>query len=657
MTIEQGGSYNTQNNMMKLNEKWGIAFFWVIFVCTGYSQNVSRQLMNDFPEWIFEKFDNYNPEAKILGDGLFTHLPPIPEPYSETNNQFAGTHEGKLYIRNKASDSLTILLNPDPNIYWSMDNAMWSPDGRYIAAKQVEDYNVPEIDLRKKDSKEIIKKKYSRAGEPIPKHIFYIVAVTSGEKREIKFDEKFPYIHLLQWSANSQKLYFLIANRLLKEVQLIAVDVNTGTKTTLLKETSKSYLIGLNLLQGYSNRLINSKHVVFFEERYQFTWMSEKTGYNQIYLYDALGNLKRPLTNFAENGVVVSIDAIDKENGWIYFKARGNKDDPYQLQIYRTSLNKPIVEKITTSPGMLDVFFRKSMDTLWVFRSELPKTLQLERYTSQGAYIDSPWQANDSIFSQNPINFEYEWVLAADGVTKLQTFILKPVDFDPSKKYPVVEHIYGGSFINVVVRDVLDMSLWEMNKLAQEGFIVVYIDGRGTSERGKEFQDFSYGKLGQVELEDHVEALTQLAQKRPYMDLNRVGIYGHSWGGHFALRALVEFPELYKAGHINAAALDPENFRIAVEPFMGCLPQECPESYKKAAISNKLGRLKAPLMIVHGTNDDDVPIADAYQLVTHLKALRYTNYEFVVDEGADHIVMKNRNWLPQMINFFKTKLK
>ena len=255
------------------------------------------------------------------------------------------------------------------------------------------------------------------------------------------------------------------------------------------------------------------------------------------------------------------------------------------------------------------------------------------------------------------MNYEYESTLAADGITELQSLILKPIEFDPNKSYPIVEYLYVAPHTNVVARDLLDSWLWTMNNLAQAGFIVVFTDARGTKERGKKFNDFSYGKFGQIELEDHINSLKQIGLKRPYMDLNRVGVLGHSWGGHFALRALLEAPEFYKSGHISAASLNPKDFRIAIEPYMGCLPQDCPEKYEKSAISNKLTQLKAPLMVVHGTYDDDVPIEDSYELVGLLDQMKIENYEFDIYDGDTHIVMRNRQWLPNMINFFTKNLK
>ena len=328
-------------------------------------QNVPMQLMKDFPKWIDENVEKPHPEAKILGSGLFTHVGPLREQYSEVKMQFAGTQNTNFYIREKDTDSVVFSLEPDNGKYWSMDNSMWSPNGTFIAVKQIDDNKVPEINITKLEPKEVISRKYSRAGEALPIHNYYVINLETREKVAVKQNKDVPYIHLLDWSSNSQKLYFLTSDRLMKNVSLNSVDAITGKSTTLFTETSDTYLIGLDLLQGYSNRLRRSKQVVLFEDRKQFSWMSERSGYNQIYLYDDLGNLVRPLTNMTENGIVISINEIDKQNGWIYFLAHSNKKNPYGKQLFRTSLNYSTIEKVTEKSGILDVFLHEDKDTLW----------------------------------------------------------------------------------------------------------------------------------------------------------------------------------------------------------------------------------------------------------------------------------------------------
>jgi len=632
----------------------------IILNLITYNTQGQRQLnaiMKGFPSQLDKPKKQDHPDAKILGPALFNHMPPLKEQYSPTTNLFLGTDSGNLYSRNAGSETHIWSLPPESGFNWQIDNAVWSPNGQFSVAKQVDDRNVPEITLTSNNPVKTTQKKYSRAGQNIPLHQFYIIEQKTGRHWKIEQDPKLPYIHALEWNKNGTALFMIAADRLLKQIQLQKVDIGSGIPTVILSEKSNTYAIGLDALQGYSNNLQDKNIAVFLENKQQFTWMSERSGYNQIYLYDADGNLIRPLTNFSENGIVTYLEYVDNENGWIYFLAHGNADRPYDHQLYKTNLNSHEIIKIVDTPGVLELHVPSSIDTLWVLRSKLPRILQIDRYSSQGTYYDTAWKGDFSSISENYFNYEYITAKAADRVTDVHALILKPTPFDNTKTYPVVEYIYGANFLNVVPHHLFDPPLWEMNSLAQEGFITVFIDGRGTSDRGKKFKDFSYGKFGQVELDDHIAVLKQIAKTRPYMNMAKIGILGHSWGGHFALRALLEAPDFYKAGHINAPALEPSEFRVPIEVFMGCLPQDCPDVYKQSSIVGKLKNLKAPLMIVHGTNDDDVPIDDSYQLIHLLDELGYENYKFESYTGIDHIVMRNREWFPSMVRFFEDSLK
>ncbi|MBD0824450.1 S9 family peptidase [Aestuariibaculum marinum] len=642
---------------MKSNSRIIILICFLLLNSLTQAQQPFGNIMEGFPSAIEELFDKGHPQAKVLGPGLFSNSPPLIEQYSLTTNQFAGTQNGSFYIRAADTDSFTWSITPKDGWYWNIDNSLWSPNGQYIIVKQTDDRKVPEIKLSQDNFEKITYKKYSRAGQNIPIEQFYIINPATGAKTAIEQQPNLTYVHVLEWSNASDKLFLIAADRLMKEVHLQMVDANTGKATDMLVEKSDTYLIGLNLLQGYSKRLQDMQVASFWEDKNQFTWMSERSGYNQIYLYDYTGKLIRPLTNFSENGIVSSIQKIDKESRTIYFLAHSDKEHPYSSQLYKTNLKKEEITKVVDTPGIMELFFPYSKDTLWILRSALPKTLQLDRYSPQGKYYDSPWKGNFSSIKENYFNYEYVTTSSADETIKLRPLILKPSNLDESKTYPVVEYIYGGNSYNVVPLNVLDKWLWEMNRLAQEGYIVVFIDGRGTAERGKAFQDFSYGKFGQVELEDHISVLKQLGKDRPYMDMDRIGVIGHSWGGHFALRAVLEAPDFYKAAHLNAPAIEPKEFRVAIEPFMGCLPKNCPERYAMSGILNKLDRLKAPLMIVHGTADDDVPIDESYKLMKFLDQRNYKNYTFVPYDGMGHIVMRNPEWLPNVVRFFEENLK
>lgn len=635
---------------MRQYKLFAIVLLFFISIQFVTSQNMTRKIMSEPPQILQnEMSDNKHPEAKFLYSGLFDHSRPYFEIYSTTKKKFAGTKNGELYIRNENSEEYTKRLQPTKGWYWHIDNAMWSPNGNYLIAKQINNDGVPTIKLTHSSPTDVTYKIYSRAGETIPTHQFYIIDIETWEMIAVKNNAKYPYIHVMDWNSNNSNVFLIEADRLMKEIKLLNVDIDTGESTVLLQENSDTYLIGLNLLQGNSRRLIDQGLVTFSHDKEQFIWLSERSGFYQMYLYDYDGNLIRTLTN----GIFEYIVDIDFEHDWLYYTTHTDPMNPYDLQVYRTSLKTNNIEKLSDMEGIIDAFVSEKKDSLYVMRSGLPALMQMEVYTIDGSHLATTWKGDVSSVENGFFNEEYPRVLASDNKTILESLVLKPRDFDPDKKYPVVEYIYGGNFTNEVIRDLLSPNLWQMQELSNNGFIVVFIDGRGTPKRGQKFRDYSYGRFGQVEIQDHVAAIKQIAKDRPYMNMDKIGIMGHSWGGHFALRALLEAADFYKVGHISAAAFDPIDFRIAVEAFMGCMPQDCPEKYEQSNISNKLSNLKAPLMIVHGTADDDVPIDEAYKLVSKLKELKYTNYEFIEYQGVNHIVMRHPEWKSTMIDFFE----
>jgi len=209
-------------------------------------------------------------------------------------------------------------------------------------------------------------------------------------------------------------------------------------------------------------------------------------------------------------------------------------------------------------------------------------------------------------------------VKAADKKTELYGVLYKPHDFDPSRNYPVVDFIYAGPQTTVVPRSFADVRGLHPQALAQLGFITFVVDGRGTPERGKEFQDVVYGNVGRNEIPDHVAALRQLSERRPYMDLGRVGILGHSYGGYFALRAILMAPDVYHAAVSSAPVADlAETPANGIEPYLG-LPQNNREGYEYAANLRLASSLGGKLLLIIGTSDDDVRFSSAMKIADAL---------------------------------------
>jgi dipeptidyl aminopeptidase/acylaminoacyl peptidase len=252
-------------------------------------------------------------------------------------------------------------------------------------------------------------------------------------------------------------------------------------------------------------------------------------------------------------------------------------------------------------------------------------------------------------------------VKAADGKTDLYGVLYKPFDFDPSKRYPVIEVIYGGPWLSMCMRSPFIPLEWSRSALglAQLGFITFVVDGRGTPERGKEFQDVVYGNMGRYEIPDHTAALQQLAEKRPYMDLNRVGIFGHSFGGYMALRALLLSPDAYHVAVSSAAAVDWEEIQFTdAEPYLG-LPQKNRERYDYASNLWLASNLRGKLLIIHGTSDEVALFSQTMKMVEALiRAGKQFDLLVLPDRGHGiHRIPGKTYWREAIGRYFQEHLK
>jgi len=192
--------------------------------------------------------------------------------------------------------------------------------------------------------------------------------------------------------------------------------------------------------------------------------------------------------------------------------------------------------------------------------------------------------------------------------------LYKPADFDPGRRYPVIDFIYAGPFTTIVPNTYAPSSSMSVRAqaMAQLGFITFIVDCRGTTQRGKAFQDASFGRIGQIEIPDHVVTLRQLAENRPYMNLDRVGIFGASWGGYFALRAMLTAPDVFHVG-IAGAPGDLTEAQPINEPYMG-LPQDNPEGYAAGSNPALARNLRGKLLIFHGTADRNAPFSTTMRM-------------------------------------------
>ncbi|WP_449401640.1 alpha/beta hydrolase family protein [Chryseobacterium wanjuense] len=234
--------------------------------------------------------------------------------------------------------------------------------------------------------------------------------------------------------------------------------------------------------------------------------------------------------------------------------------------------------------------------------------------------------------------------------------LYKPYHFNPDKKYPVIDCIYGGAFTTIVPRGFIPTTSLSMRAqaLAQLGYITFLVDGRGTTERSKAFQDVVYGNIGKYEIPDHTAVLQQLAEKHSYMDLKRVGIYGHSWGGYFALRALLTFPDVYHVGIASAPGDVTEGAEVN-EPYMGLL-KDNKKGYEFSTNTNFANNLKGKLLFIHGTSDINAPFSVTVRMIDALiKANK--PYDLLLMPQRDHFLEDEKYVSDAVKNYFEKNLK
>lgn len=600
-------------------------------------------------------------ERRVVRPGLFAHLPPVLELPSPDGAWLAGTVDGDLWLRS-ADDRRRLRLTADgsPERSYDVAGAAWSPEGRRLAVRRVDRTGVPTIPIVRwsEPGQPVERLAYSRVGEPIPRVDLVVVDARGGGLVEVDAgDGGEPYLHAAGWSADGERLYVLRMTRLMDRLDLLAVDAGSGASRLVLSESSSTFLGGLPFLHGYEDALARLRHVAILGDGERLVWTSERDGWRRLYLYDLAGRLLAPLTPGGSE--VVRLEAVDEERGWIYYTARPDPRRPYDEALLRVPLDGGSPRRLVDGPSFDEVSFAPGGGWFWVLRSGRREPPVAELRRGDGELVRAFWSPDPRLLERDRLPAPEEVVVAAaDGETELHGLLYTPRDFDPRRRYPVIDHLYAGPHTLHVPRSMRERLFWNAQDLADQGYVVVLVDARGTPGRGKVFQDATHGRIGTIEIADHAAALRGLAAERPYMDLDRVGVVGHSWGGYFAIRALLVEPSLFKAAVATSAAVDLDRFRVAIEPYMGCLPAACPEAYERGSNTALVDRLEGALLLVHGTADDDVPLGETMATITALVRAGKP-YDLVLFPGAHHVPQMEHGpfWRRTMVRHLEAHLR
>lgn len=515
---------------------------------------------------------------------------------------------------------------------WQAGPQGWHPGGRWFGAiRSVSDgvHTLPLIDYSS-PLERVEPAAYPKSGTPLPVMTIHVVDADSGGVRAADLDTRDAYVWIAGWRAEPAELLVIRMSRTGKELALFAVDPRTGRSRLLARDARpETSVAALDFATGgWTNQ------VTVLPDGSGFLWFSERDGWRHLYRHGWDGGAPRQLTRGAFP--VHRVVRVDPASGRMHVIASADAARPYDQHLYAVDANGGALRPLTREPGIHDVQFSPSGRAFLDVHSSLDRPYATDLRRADGGLVARVETADTSRLAalghRPPEPFR---AMAADGATELHGVIYTPADFDPARRYPVVDYIYAGPFLSAVQKEYAPtISMQRIAaSLARMGLVVVMVDGRGTPGRGKAFQDATYGRVGQMEIADHVAALRAAARTRPWMDLSRAGIAGHSWGGYFALRGMLTAPEFFRAGYAGAPG-DVTELAIINEPHMG-LPSANPDGYAAASNPALAANLAGPLKIMHGTSDVNAPFSTTMRMIDALIAAD-RRFELLVIPGAVH---------------------
>lgn len=510
------------------------------------------------------------------------------------------------------------------------DGFRWSPDSKKIAfwevdATKIRDYYM----LNTTDSvySQIIPVEYPKVGEPPSPVRLGVISLANKNTKwmNVPGDPQQHYIPRMEWANNSNEIVLQQLNRKQNESKLFYCNTTTGAATNFYTENDKAFI---DIKSRWNDD--DPMGWDWMKDGKQFLWVSEKDGWRHIYLISKDGKSETLVTK--GNYDIDNIKCIDDKGGYVYFMA--SPDNATQLYLYRTKLNgtgplellSPSVLKGThdynISPGAKYAVhsfsnYKTFPITEWI---SLPSHKPL--YESRS--ISKNMRVNENS------NVEYFKVTTDDNIT-LDGWMVKPVNFDSTKKYPVVFYVYGEPASSTVQdRYGAQHNRLFNGDLSIEGYFTISIDNRGTpSLRGREWRKSIYGKIGQLNIHDQAMGAKKILEK-PYFDKDRVAVWGWSGGGSSTMNLMFQHPEIYKTG-ISIAAVTNLLFydNIYEERYMG-LPQENMENYIKGSPLYYAKNLQGNLLFIHGTGDDNVHYDNAEiilnELIKYNKTFQFMSY-------------------------------
>jgi dipeptidyl-peptidase-4 len=522
----------------------------------------------------------------------------------------------------------------------------WSKDSKKVAFIRFDESQVPEFSMSifKKDLYPTVETfKYPKAGEKNSEVSLHIYDVASKGTQKVNLSQYSDfYIARMKWTNEANVLSAQVLNRHQDNLDLLFVDGNSGATKVVLNEKDKAYVDVTD-------------NLTFLKDN-SFIWTSEKDGFNHIYLYDKTGKLKNQVTK--GNWEVTNYYGFDEKNNTVFYQSVENGS--INRDVYSVNLNGKNKVRLSKSTGTNAATFSPNFQ---YFINTFSSATQPTTYTLNEAKKEVQVQVieNNEVLASKLKGYNLPakefFVLKTAKGNELNAWILKPKDFDPTKKYPVFMYQYSGPGSQQVNNDWNSNDDYWFQMLAQQGYIIACVDGRGTGFKGAAFKKVTQKELGKYEVEDQIDA-AKVIGNYPYVDKNRIGIWGWSYGGFMASNCILKGADVFKM----AIAVAPvTNWRfydsIYTERYMQT-PQENASGYDENSPINHVNKLKGKYLLIHGSGDDNVHVQNSMQMMEALiQANKQFDSEIYPDKNHGIYGGKTRIQLfTKMTNFIKENL-
>lgn len=515
--------------------------------------------------------------------------------YTIGNNLFVCTSDGKVQQVTNEPDGIVCGQSVHRNEFGIQKGTFWSADGQLLAFYRMDERMVtqyPLVDITKRVA-EVNNIRYPMAG--MKSHKVTIGIYNPGNQQTVYLKAGDPtdrYFTNISWAPDGKSLYLIELNRDQNHSKLCQYDVATGDlMKTLIEEQNPKYV----------EPLCPIRFLPWDDTK--FIYQSQRDGFNHLYLYNTEGKLLKQLTS--GNWLVqelLGFNALKHEAIIASTEVSPLQSNIYSVNI-KTGKRYLIGEKEATHRGVqLSPAGEYLIDRYSSPKN--PRTIGICSTTAKKAGGDfTLFQAKDPYEGFQMPTFEVGTIKAADGVTDLYYRITKPADFDSNKKYPVIVYVYGGPHAQMVTNGwQYSARGWDIY-MANKGYIMFTLDNRGSENRGLEFENVTFRHLGIEECKDQVKGI-EFLKSRPYVDGNRIGVHGWSFGGHMTVGLMLRYPDLFKVGVAGGPVIDWSYYEVMYGERYMDTPQTNPEGYKECDLKNLAGHLKGHLLIIYGDHDD-----------------------------------------------------